>query len=150
MSKPLALSNSTNVSSDKILSPSAPISARIADLTACADTASPPSDDWIAEVKKYFSSYRPRAHDRYLLLVTRLTVDSCISIASATWRSVIGFRCATPCRKNASCCFTISVATLMIVRWRWSSAFTSQFALASISPSHALLALSPRAVDSSV
>src|SRR3546814_1892926 len=38
----------------------------------------------------------PRAQDRYLLLVTRLTVDSCISMASATVLSVSGFRCATP------------------------------------------------------
>src|SRR6185369_2086934 len=44
MPKPLALSMSTSVSSDRIaLASSAVISARIADLTASADTASPPS-----------------------------------------------------------------------------------------------------------
>jgi len=143
MSKPLALSISTNVSSERIaLGLSAAISVLIASFTALADTASPPSDDWIAEVKKYLSSNSPRAQLRYLFEVTRLTVDSCISITSATWRSVIGLRCATPWRKKASCCFTISLATLMIVRWRWSSALTSQLALASMSLSHALLVLS--------
>src|SRR6185312_14493453 len=104
--KPFALSRSTNVSSLRILAPSLAISARIALLTASADTASPPSDEDTPEVEKYFSSKVPRAQLRYLLLVTRLTVDSCISITSATWRSVIGLRYATPLRKNASCCFT--------------------------------------------
>src|SRR3546814_5684445 len=62
--------------------------------------------------KKYLSSNSPRAQERYLLLVTRLTVDSCMPIASATWRSVSGRICATPFRKNPSCCLTISLATL--------------------------------------
>src|SRR3546814_7201612 len=66
MSKPLALSRSTSVSSDRIfLGSSAAISARIALLTASADTASPPSAAWIALVKKYLSSNSPRAQLRY-------------------------------------------------------------------------------------
>src|SRR3546814_18456315 len=72
--------------------------------------------------KQYLSSNSPRAQERYLLLVTRLTVDSCIPIASATWRSVGGRICAPPCSKQTSCCSTIALATLTIVRWRWSSA----------------------------
>jgi 3-hydroxyisobutyrate dehydrogenase-like beta-hydroxyacid dehydrogenase len=40
----------------------------IALFTASAETASPPSDDWIALVKKYLSSNSPRAQLRYLLL----------------------------------------------------------------------------------
>ena len=38
----------------------------------------------MAEVKKYLSSNMPRGVDMYLLDVTRLTVDSCIVMASAT------------------------------------------------------------------
>ena len=40
-----------------------------------------PSEDWIAEVKKYFSSNTPRGLEMYLFEVTRLTVDLCIEIA---------------------------------------------------------------------
>src|SRR3546814_10851988 len=76
--------------------------------------------------KKYLSSNSPRAQERYLLLVTRLTVDSCIPIASATCRSVSGRICATPFRKKPSCCLTISLATLTIVRWRRSEEHTSE------------------------
>ena len=47
----------------------------------------------IAEVKKYFSSKRPRGMARYLFEVTRLTVDSCMPIASATVRRFSGRRC---------------------------------------------------------
>jgi hypothetical protein len=109
---------------------SAAISARMWLFTASADTASPPSDDWIPLVKKNLSSNSPRSQDRYLFDVTRLTVDSCMPIASATWRRVRGRSCETPWRKKPSCCFTISVATLMMVLARWSSALVSQLALA--------------------
>ena len=40
--------------------------------------------------------------------VTRLTVDSCIPIASATSRKVIGFIADTPLSKKPCCRFTIS------------------------------------------
>ena len=51
-----------------------------------------PSTRPSAVVKKYFISNRPRGVEMYLLEVTRLTVDSCMSIASATSFSVIGLR----------------------------------------------------------
>ena len=47
-------------------------------------------------VKKYFISNRPRGVATYLLEVTRLTVDSCMSMASATSFNVIGLRKAMP------------------------------------------------------
>ena len=84
----------------------------------------------------------PRSQARYLFDVTRLTVDSCISIASATLARVSGRSADTPCSKKPCCCLTISLATLTIVRARWSSAFTSQLALARHSPSQAFDALS--------
>jgi hypothetical protein len=65
----------------------------------------------------------------------------------ATARSVSGRRCETPWRKNPSCCFTISAATFRIVFCRWSSAFSSQLASASFSPSQpraSLLTQAPR------
>ena len=46
--------------------------------------------------KKYFSSNVPRGQDRYLLLVTRLTVLSCMAMLSATSRKVSGFIADTP------------------------------------------------------
>src|SRR5215468_8974112 len=70
----------------------------------------------------------PRLVAMYLLAVTRDTVDSCISIASATVLRLSGRRCATPRAKNASCWRTISLATLRMVLARWSSARTSQVA----------------------
>src|SRR3546814_5110703 len=106
--------------------------------TASADTAPSPPAAETPLVKKYLSSYSPRGQDRYLFDVTRLTVDSCIWIASATAFSVSGFRCSTPLRKKSSCWRTISLATLTMVFCRWSSAFTSQLALARQSASHAL------------
>src|SRR3546814_3774086 len=83
--------------------------------TASADTAPSPPAAETPLVKKYLSSYSPRGQDRYLFDVTRLTVDSCIWIASATAFSVSGFRCSTPLRKKSSCWRTISLATLTMV-----------------------------------
>ena len=88
-----------------------------------------PSTDWIEAVKKYFSSNRPRGVAIYLLEVTRLTVDSCIEIASAMMRRLSGRRCRTPWVRKASWWRTISVATLRMVLARWSRLFTSQLAL---------------------
>jgi hypothetical protein len=82
----------------------------------------------MAVVKKYFSSKRPRGEARYLLAVTRLTVLSCSSTASATSRRISGRRNSTPWRKKASCRRTISAATLMMVLPRCSRLFTSQLA----------------------
>ena len=50
----------------------------------------------IAEVKKYLSSKLPRGVAMYLLDVTRLTVDSCMEIASATVFRFKGLRWAMP------------------------------------------------------
>ena len=68
--------------------------------TASAECASPPSDDAIDEVKKYFSSKMPRLVAMYLLAVTRDTVDSCMLMASATVLRLSGRRCCTPCTKK--------------------------------------------------
>ena len=43
-----------------------------------------PSVPAMAVVKKYFISNRPRGVSMYLLEVTRLTVNSCMSMVSAT------------------------------------------------------------------
>jgi hypothetical protein len=50
----------------------------------------------MAEVKKNFISNTPRGVARYLLEVTRLTVDSCMPTASATVFRFRGRRCSTP------------------------------------------------------
>ncbi len=65
----------------------------------------------------------------YLLAVTRLTVDSCMEMASATVFRFNGFKWRTPWVKKPSCWRTISCATLRMVRARWSKLFTSQFAV---------------------
>ena len=57
----------------------------------------PPAID---EVKKYFSSNRPRGVAMYLLVVTRLTVLSCMPIASAMSRRISGRSGCTPWRKK--------------------------------------------------
>ena len=53
-------------------------------------------------------------------------VDSCMPMASATSRSVIGRSADTPAVKKPRCRSTIALTTLTIVRARWSSALTSQ------------------------
>ena len=62
----------------------------------------------MAEVKKNFSSNTPRGVAMYLLEVTRLTVDSCMPMASATVFRFSGRRCSTPKARKASCWRTIS------------------------------------------
>ena len=71
--------------------------------TASAECASPPREAAIDEVKKYFSSKSPRGVAMYLLVVTRLTVLSCMPIASAMSRRINGRSDCTPWRKNPSC-----------------------------------------------
>ena len=61
--------------------------------TASDEWESDELDDAMADVKKYFSSKIPRFVSMYLLDVTRLTVDSCIEIASATVFKFSGRRC---------------------------------------------------------
>src|SRR3546814_10323778 len=70
--------------------------------TASAEWAVPLAPA-MAAVKKYFNSKVPRGVAMYLFEVTRLTVDSCISISVAMSRNVSGFMCSTPLRKKASC-----------------------------------------------
>ena len=117
-----------NTSSDRTAAGgSVSISPLIRSRTASASDsrrrASPP----IGGLKKYFSSKRPRGVAMNLLVVTRLTVLSCISMASAMSRRISGLRCRTPCGKNRLL-GTISVATFRMVFARWCSVFTSQFA----------------------
>src|SRR5712692_223043 len=97
MSMPATRSFSTMVSSDSTCSGlSASISCLIRWRTASAEWASPPSAAAIAEVKKYFSSKMPRLVAMYLLAVTRETVDSCMSMASAMVLRLSGRKCRTP------------------------------------------------------
>src|SRR5262245_14465243 len=85
MSIPSPLSRSTILSSDNTsLAGSASIISRIRWRTASDECESPALVAAIAEVKKYLGSNRPRLVAMYLLAVTRLTVDSCVEIASAT------------------------------------------------------------------
>src|SRR5262245_57389430 len=98
--------------------------------TASAECDSPPCTEGIEAEKKYFSSNTPRGVETYLFEVTRETVDSCISTASATVLRLRGRSARTPCTKKPSCWRTISLATLRIVRARWSSDLISQLALA--------------------
>ena len=60
-----------------------------------------PSTRLMLELKKYLSSKMPCGVCAYLLVVTRLTVDSCISMSSATSRRFSGFRWAMPCSKKS-------------------------------------------------
>ena len=53
-------------------------------------------DEAMAAVKKNFISNTPRGVAMYLFEVTRLTVDPCMSIASATVFRFSGRRCSTP------------------------------------------------------
>ena len=98
--------------------------------TASAEWVAPPSEDWIAAVKKNFSSNTPRGVEMYLFEVTRLTVDSCMLMASATVLRFSGRRNSTPKARKASCWRTISDDTLRMVLARWSSDLTSQLAWA--------------------
>ena len=97
ISIPSRFNCSTILSSESTpLAGSASMSSRMRWRTASEECASSPSDDAMAEVKKYFSSNTPRGVAIYLLEVTRLTVDSCIEMASATVFRLSGFRWAMP------------------------------------------------------
>src|SRR5690242_2657529 len=97
MFTPSAVSSDTIRSSDRISRGSSfSIISRMRSRTASAECDSAPFTDWIEAVKKYFNSNRPRGVAMYLLEVTRLTVDSCIEIASAMILRLSGRRCRTP------------------------------------------------------
>src|SRR5688500_18975802 len=70
------------------------------------------------ELKKYFSSKMPCGVCTYLFVVTRLTVDSCIWMSSATSLRINGRRCSTPRSKNSRWNWRMLFVTLRIVRWR--------------------------------
>src|SRR3954471_5856012 len=132
MSTPASLRISTIESSEwtSRSEASASISWRILWRTASAEWAPPPSGAWMGEVKKNFISKTPREVARYLFEVTRLTVDSCMPIASATVFRFSGRRCSTPKARKESCWRTISEETLRMVLARWSRLLTSQLAWA--------------------
>src|SRR5512141_1040581 len=71
-----------------------------------AETSSP-SVVASPEEKKNLSGSTPRGVWTNFSLVTRLTVDSCMLMTSATSRSVRGFRYCTPFSKNSRCRSTI-------------------------------------------
>ena len=84
---------STNLSSERIFfGDSASIRAFIRVRTASAEMAPPPSALALAAVKNYFGSTMPRGGAMNLFEVTRLTVLSCISMASAISRRTKGLR----------------------------------------------------------
>src|SRR3712207_8975705 len=56
----------------------------------------------LPELKKYLSSNIPRGVWTYLLVVTRLTVDSCIPISLAISRRIIGLIDRKSTRLNSS------------------------------------------------
>ena len=64
------------------------------------------------ELKKNFSSKMPWGVWAYLLVVTRLTVDSCMPMSSATSRRFSGRRCWTPRSKNSRWCLMMLCITL--------------------------------------
>ncbi len=69
---------------------------RIRDRTDSEETTTPGVRAGSADVKKYFSSKMPRGVVMYLFEVTRLTVLSCSSVATAMSRSTSGFSALTP------------------------------------------------------
>ena len=85
MSKPLALSRSTSVSSDRIaLAPSAAISAVIAALHRLGRHRVAAVRRLDRAGEEIFELEQPARAAEIFVRVTRLTVDSCIPIASAT------------------------------------------------------------------
>ena len=96
-----------------------------------AETSSPPVVARPDE-KKNFSGSTPRGVWTYLSLVTRLTVDSCMPMTSATSRSVRGLRYCTPFSKNSRCRSTMKCITLSIVWRRCSMAWMSHCAALSL------------------
>src|SRR5687767_14394299 len=86
----------------RVLCVSSSTSFWICALMPRAETSSPPVVDSPDE-KKYLSGSTPRGVWTNFSFVTRLTVDSCMLITSATSRSVSGFRNCTPFSKKSRC-----------------------------------------------
>ena len=96
-------------------------------LTETEETISPESEAmplW----KKYLSSNSPCGVSTYLLVVTRLMVDSCMPMSSPTSRSARGLRWATPRSRKSRWNFTRLWVTLRRVRWRCSTLLISHTA----------------------
>mgnify|MGYP000712373678 CR=1 FL=1 len=64
------------------------------------EAIAPPWSRLIELLKKYFNSKIPCGVYAYLLVVTRLMVDSCMPMSWATSLSTIGFKCAMPFSKK--------------------------------------------------
>ena len=79
--------------------------------------------------KKNLSGSTPRGVWTYFSLVTRLTVDSCMLMTSATSRSVSGLRNSMPFSKKSRCRSTMKFMTLSMVCRRCSMAWIIQLAL---------------------
>jgi len=75
-----------------------------------------------ALLKKNLSGRTPRGVCTYFSLVTRLTVDSCMLITSATSRRVSGLRYSMPFSKKSRCRSTMKFITLSMVCRRCSIA----------------------------
>ncbi len=65
--------------------------------------------------KKNLSGRTPRGVWTYFSLVTRLTVDSCMLMTSATSRRVSGLRYSMPFSKKSRCRSTMKFITLSMV-----------------------------------
>src|SRR4029450_6155947 len=78
--------------------------------------------------KKNLSSKSPCGVSTYLLVVTRLMVDSCMPMSSPTSRSESGRRQGNPLSRNSRWNFTIDWVTLRSVRCRWSTLLMSHTA----------------------
>ena len=78
--------------------------------------------------KKNFISNTPCGVCMYLLVTTRLTVDSCMPMSLATSRSTSGRRCSMPWSRKSRWKLMMLVATLWIVFCRCSTDLISQSA----------------------
>src|SRR5213082_1885675 len=80
-----------------------------------------PSPEAMPEWKKNFSSNSPCGVSTYLLVVTRLIVDSCMPMSSPTSRRDSGLRCGNPRSRKSRWNLTIDCVTFRSVRCRWST-----------------------------
>ena len=92
-----------------------------------AETSSPEVVE-SPEEKKNLSGNTPRGVCTNFSFVTRETVDSCMSMTSATSRSVSGLRYCTPFSKKSRCRSTMKFITFSIVCRRCSMAWIIQLA----------------------
>src|SRR5215471_19340692 len=125
---------------------SAATMSRIFFLMDTEETISPVSEAmplW----KKYLSSKSPCGVSTYLLVVTRLMVDSCIPMSSPTSRSASGRRKATPLSRKSRWNLTRLCVTLRRVRCRCSTLLMSHTAERSFCSTYCLASSEERAVE---